>query len=212
MTLRELLPLYKEKFMETKKLILCNWSSQNGCEINNIEEFEKVLQLFGDNEVYLLNNSETKDFHFFEYFIMRKTEPYVVVLKHPLMTNAFWRDLPDNINDMFVSEQSGVYRYLMVDYGKKIRDYVIEMPTTIDDEIFNFCKEKMPKGFKGVNHSTSNISILFTNSSRFEDLNLKNFVIYELEDLYKDWNIKNITTLNLSRKLWTDIKKLGQNK
>lgn len=209
MTLRELFPLYKERFMESKKLILCHWETQDGYQISNSEEFEEILDSFGDDEVYLLNNSETKDFHFFEYFIMKKVEPHVVVVRHPLMTNGYWKELPDNVNDMFVSNRSGVYRYLTVDYGKKIKEYVIEMPTTIDDEIFEFCAEKMPRGFKGASHSTSNISLLFTNSSRFEDLNAKNFVIYNLEDIYPDWDIKSITTLALSRKVWADIKKLG---
>lgn len=208
MKLKELYPLYKEKHIENKKVILCHWKEQNGYEINNIDDFDYVMELF-DDEVYLMNDSETKDFYFFEYFVMERTEPYVAIVRHPLMTNSYWKDLPDKINDMFVSKDSGIYRYLTVDYGKKIKEYVIEMPTTIDEDIYEFCKSRMPKGFRTASHSTSNVSLVFTNSSRFKDLDLQNFVTYKLPDIYKEWDIEKITTLSLSRKIWNDIKKIN---
>jgi hypothetical protein len=128
------------------------------------------------------------------------------------MTNAYWKDLPDNINDMFVSDESGVYRYLTVDYGKRVKEYVVEFPPTIDESIMSFCSSKMKKGFRTrVNEKSSNISLLITNSSRYIDLNANNFVTYELESLYPDWNIKKVTPLALSRKFWNDIKELGKN-
>jgi hypothetical protein len=212
MTLKELFVVYKTKTMQQKKIIVCHWQTQEGFEINDVDEFEAILYEFGEDEVYLLNEAETPEMYFFEYFIMRKVEPYVVALKHPLMTNAYWSELPDKLIDSFVSEESGVYRYLKVCYKKGIVDYVIEFPPNIDENIMKFCSNKMKKGFLNAknNRINSNISLLFTNSSRFIDLNVNNFVTYELESLYLDWSVKNITCLNLSRKFWNDIKKVGQ--
>ena len=198
--------------MDKKKVVLCHWQTQEGFEINSVDEFEEVIRSFGKDEVYLLNEAENEKLYFFEYFIMSQTQPYVVVVRHPLMTNAYWKDLPDNINDMFVSDESGVYRYLTVDYGKKIKEYVIEFPPNIDQDVMEFCSGKMKKGFKTrLNDKASNISLLITNSSRYIDLNANNFVTYELESIYPDWEIKKITSLALSRKLWSDIKELGKN-
>jgi hypothetical protein len=210
MTLTELFVLYKTRLLD-KKIVLCHWQDQTGFEINSVNEFETIVHQFGNDEVYLLNEAENEKLYFFEYFIMRQTQPYVVVLRHPLMTNAYWKDLPDSINDMFVSEEGGVYRYLTVDYGKHIKEYAIEFPPDIDTPIMDFCASKMKKAFRTrTNARASNISLLLTNSSRFIDLNPTNFVIYELESIYPEWAIKKITTLALSRKLWNDIKELGK--
>jgi hypothetical protein len=210
MTLRQLFVSYKKLNINNKKIVLCNWKTQEGFEINSIEEFEKVLPELGNSELYLINQMENEKVIFFEYFIMAKTDPYVVVLRHPLMTNSYWKDLPDKINDVFIADDDGVYRYLTVDYGLKIKEYVIEFPPDIQKDIIDFCSSKMPKGFKKTKNQTSNISLIFTNSSRYKDFDANNFVIYELESIYDDWNIQNITTLNLSRKFFNDIKKVGK--
>ena len=212
MTLTELYGLYKERLMSQKKLILCHWKDQTGFEINNFEEFEQIIHEFDNEEVYLLNEVENEKMYFFEYFVMAQTQPYIIVVRHPLMTNAYWREIPDKINDIFVSEEGGIYRYLMVDYGKHIKEYIIEFPPDIDLEIMKFCSLKMKNGFRTrLNNKASNISLLFTNSSRYIDLDANNFVTYELKDIYPEWNVKKINTLNLSRKFWNDIKKIGKN-
>ena len=211
MTLTELFVIYKERIIKAKKIILCHWSTQEGFEINNIDEFETILHQFGNDEVYLINEIQNDKMFFFEYFVMSKVNPYVIVLKHPLLTNSYWKDLPDKMIDSFVSEENNVYRYLMVDYGKTIKEFIVEFPPNIDFEILTFCKSKMKRGFLTKNNKgNSNISVLFTNSSRFVDLDASNFITYELQSLYDDWDNKKITTLNLSKKLWNDIKKIGQ--
>jgi len=212
MTLSELFVVCQQTgVLNIKKIVLCHWETQQGFEINNLDEFEQMLHEFDNDQVYLINEVENDNLHFFEYFIMNATQPYVVAIRHPLMTNAYWKDLPDALMDSFASASGGIYRYLMIDYGKHIKEYTIEFPPEIDTEILNLCAQKMRKSFRTrVNTLASNISLLFTNSSRFIDLNARNFVIYELAALYPDWNVKKITTLNLSRKLWNEMKQLGK--
>ena len=210
MTLRELFENY-QKQIEHKKIIICHWSTQEGFEINNIEEFQETINYFKNNEVYLINGIENDTMSFFEYFVMNRVNPYVVVLRHPLLTNAYWKDLPDKIIDSFVSNENNVYRYLMCDYGKGLKDYVIEFSPNIDVDILQFCTDKMKKGFLTKSKKeNSSISLIFTNSSRFEDFDAGNFVTYELSSIY-DQNVKTITTLNLSKKFFNGIKKIGKN-
>ena len=211
MTLIELYALYKEQMMDRKKIVLCHWKDQTGLEINNIEEFEQIVHELKE-EVYLLNEMENDKMYFTEYFVMSKAKPHVIVLRHPLLTNAYFKDLPDQMIESFVSEEeNNVYRYLMIDYGKGIKEFIIEFPPNIDFEILKFCTEKMKKGFLTKSKKeNSSISLIFTNSSRFTDLDASNFVTYELQSIYPEWEIKKITPLNLSRKFFTDLKKIGK--
>lgn len=205
MTVRQLFEFYKSSLINTdKRLILCNWKTQDGYEIRNIQEFEELLHN-QKNELYILSNEENDDINFFEYFEMGWTEPYIVIMRHPLLTNAYWKEKPDRMLDAF-AVSGGIYRYIVIEYSKRVKEYIIEFPMDVNEQILHYCQSLVPKGIKQTNEST--LSIVFTNSTRFKDLKQSNFVTYNLKDLYTDWDVKNRTNLNLSRKLWNELKKI----
>ena len=206
MTLMQFFETYKSNIAyHAKRLILCEWKSQEGYEVTNEAEFETLLHTLKD-ELYLMNAQETDDLLLFDYFTIAKTEPYVVIMQHPLMTNAYWKDLPDKILDIFVC--NNIYRYISVEYNRGMREYIIELPTEIDESIIEYSRMVFPRAFKHLNGET-HVSVLFTNNNRFKELDPNNFVIYKLEELYPQWDIKKITPLNASRKYWAEIKQIG---
>jgi hypothetical protein len=198
--LSELFELYKNNAeFQSKRIILCDWKTSEGYEINSLKEFNNYMQNFPQVH-FLIDKIENEKFLIYDYFTMLKTKPYVVTLVHPLMTNAYYKDLPDQTIDVHVN-QDGVYRYVYVDYGSGIKEYVIEFPNSIKPEI----KEKFKDILPDVS-DINNISLIFTNSDRFTVLEPSNFLIYNLEDIYPDWAVKKITTLNLSKKVWNELK------
>jgi hypothetical protein len=64
----------------------------------------------------------------------------------------------------------------------------------------------MPKFFRVKPGKNQNISLLFTNTNRYNDLDKTNFVTHNLEEIYPEWTVKSINTMNLSRKVWDNLK------
>jgi hypothetical protein len=204
MTLNDLFKQYQEgKIPSDSRLILCNFVTQDGSEVKNEQDFLKVIS-DEKNECHVLNKQQSNKFIIYDYFVMRKVSPYVVGLYHPLMTNAYWKDFPDSILDVVINDD-GIYRYLLIEYDKGIRDYVIEFPMEINPDIFNKGKMLFPEVFKEADNDLA-LSLVFTNGNRFTDIDESNFIIYNLEEVYPDWNVKNITPLTLSKKVWNDLK------
>jgi hypothetical protein len=200
MTIKELFSQYQDdKIDKKKRLILCDWISQSGIEISNEKHFDEFLK--SKYEYFILNRQESDKFLIYDYFTLRKVEPYVVVLQHPLMTNAYWKDIPDKIFDIFV--QDGIYRYIRITYGNGVTDFVIEYPSDIDDKIFKKTQKLFPDLV--LENSENNISLVFTNGNRFTELDKNNFLIYNLQEIYPDLKTK-FTPLTLSRKIWSDLK------
>jgi hypothetical protein len=200
MTLRNLHALYLENDVKTfPKLVLCEWLTQEGFAINSMDDFTQIVDSI-KTEMYLLNKQESKSTLIYDYFTMSKAKPHVVALAHPLLTNGYFKDLPDQTIDIHINGD-GVYRYLFVDYGAGIKEYIIEFPSEIAGPIYERFKDILPNA-----SSVDNISLIFTNSDRFTVLEPSNFLIYNLEDIYPDWAVKKITTLNLSKKVWNELK------
>lgn len=202
MTLNE----FAESFLGEKRIILCDWKTQQGYQVQTAEELRTLVATFTET-YYILKMEDAPDFMLLEYFTIKKAPSHVVVVRHPLMTNAYWKDLPDKTNDVFALE--GIYRNLTIDYGKLIREYVIELPTEIESKIFKHLRTLMPKSFRTKPSKNQTISILFTNSNRFKELDQTSFVTYNLEELYPEWDVKKITALNLSRKVWSELKDMA---
>jgi len=202
MTLNDLFVEYENNRIDLKKrLILCDYASQEGYEINNKEQFQKFLN--SKNEFFVLNHQESNNFLIYDYFTMRKVKPYLVALKHPMMTNAYWKDVPDEILDVFIKD--GIYRYIKVEYNNAIVDYIIEYPVDIEEKLFDKSKKLFPKLFDKNYSNYNNISLVFTNGNRFTELDSSNFLIYDLNEIYPESKTK-FTPLTLSRKIWADLK------
>ena len=207
MKIEELFEQYKNG-MTKKKIVFCHFQTMQGFQFTSTEEFANFLSA-PHEPIYILNSFSNKDTDLYDYFQMEKVEPHLVLIKHPVNTNAYYKALPDKILDSFVSTESNVYRYLLVDYDNNIKEFVIELPQTLDAPIFKFLKSKISKTFFRKEYVKSSLSLIFTNSNRYKILNEANFIILNYNDIYKDWDIKNITSENLSKKIWKDITKRG---
>jgi hypothetical protein len=131
-----------------------------------------------------------------------------MLLQHPELTNAFWKDIPDKIIDSFDID-GDIYRYNKIDYNSGISEYIVEFPEIINENIYNYLKSIMHTGFE---NSVGNItSILFTNSDRFIKLDQINFVPYNLNRIYPEWEAKNKNINNTSQKFWKEIKEIANN-
>jgi len=196
------------KFLPWKKqLIFCHFQTQEGFSINSVNQLESFLKKYKDT-IYIIDQKEGVNSIFFHFFTMNKIEPYLVILKHPIMTNAYFKNLPDEIIDSYITEENNIYRYVMVNYEKNIKEFIIELPNNIENYIYILLRKRLGKLFIKSKNMYTNFSLVFTNSDRWQQFPSNTFAIMNYNDVYKsDWQVKNITSENLSKKLWKDIKK-----
>jgi hypothetical protein len=196
MTLNEFRSVYEAT---PKKLVLCEFRTQQGYQINNLQELDQLLTKL-KTELYLLDKQESDDIIIYDYFTIGKTKPNIIIVNHPFLTNAYWKDVPDKINDVFVTES--VYRYITVDYSKTIKEYIIELPSELDTSTLEYCKSLMSKFHQKPNMTTS---ILFTNSDRLLNVNSPDIIVYNLYDIFTPKDSK-INIRNASKQFWTELK------
>lgn len=207
MTLKELFEFYKTGMVSDEKIILCNYKTQDGFEIKDIQSFQNTIDHFGDKNIYLLNNQEINDFTYFDYFEMEKVEPYIVVFRHPELTNSYFKDAPDKILGIH-NNALGMWHYLMVDYGDMIKDFVIEAPPAIEDTIWKLLKKRFPESFKKNEIiGNSSFSFVFTNSDRFKSIEQFSFKMYDIGKIFPDIKSRYIEVA--SRRIWKEILKIG---
>jgi hypothetical protein len=203
MTLKDLYETYKLGIGQQKRIILADQQTGNGWEIKNIEQFESILNYYGDDDLHLINQNENDDIIYFEFFIMQQDDPKIAIIHHPPLTNAYFKDAPDRIIDM-TSINNNIYRYISIDYGNLLKDVVIELPSQIDDNVFKFLKSKFPTVFiNNIKNTESSFSIVFTTTDRFKNAQDFSFKIFPLESLYQ---LKSPTIKNVSAKLWKELK------
>jgi len=208
-TLKELFEFYKTGISSDEKIILCDYKNQDGFEINNIQQFLDVIEYFGETDVFLMNKTDIDDGIYMEYFIMEKVEPYIVTLRHPELTNAYFREAPDKLLSVHASD-SGIYHYLLVDYKNLIKDLVIECPPTINENIWKVLRKKFPESFKkNETIDNSSFSIVFTNSDRFKSIEQFSFKMYPMEKIFP--NIKTRHLEVASKRLWKEMLKADKN-
>jgi hypothetical protein len=207
MTVNELFVLYQKGIGTDRKIVLCNQRLGDGFEIKSLEDFQAVIDYYGDIELYLVNKEETPEFVYFEFFIMEQSKPMIAIIRHPELTNAYFKEAPDRIND-FAIIKGGIYRYIGVDYGKLMKDLVIEFPSDIDDTVWKFLKHKFPYAFfNNVKDTGSNFSIVFTTTDRFQDIEQLAFKSNSLETVYPE--LKRPTIKSVSQKFWKELKALN---
>jgi len=207
MDIKELFEEYKGKELE-KRLVFCHFQTQEGFEFKSTQEFAEFLDIH-TKPIYIMNKFSNKDTDLYDFFEMEKVEPYLVLIKHPVMTNAYYKAAPDATIDSYVSKDSNIYRYLFIKYDNKIQEHVIELPQTMDKNVYTFLREHLGKNFFKNNYSNTSLSMVFTNSNRYKLFDEKNFIIIPYNEIYTDWDVKHITSANLSKKIWKDIMKLG---
>lgn len=209
MTLRELFEFYKTGISSDEKIVLCNYKTQDGFEINNVQQFKDVIEYFGETDIFLMNKVDIDDGIYMEYFIMEKVEPYIAVLRHPELTNAYFKETPDKILSVHASE-SGIYHYILVDYKNLIKDLVIELPETINDNIWKVLRKKFPQSFKkNETIENSSFSIVFTNSDRFKLIEQFSFKLYSIDKIFPDIKTRHLEVA--SKRLWKEILKVDKN-
>jgi hypothetical protein len=209
MTIKELYDLYVSGVVEqNRQLIFCDFETQEGFQIDNIDDFKQLLKEINAQKAYIMQYEYDEQMTIYEYLVMSKTEPVAIVMNHPELTNAFWKDIPDKIIDSFDID-GNIYRYLKVNYHNGICDYVIELSEEINDEILNYVKRIMPSGFQYIPGNV--ISVLFSNSDRFVKLNQLTFVPYNINRIYPEWEVKNKNINNTSQKFWKEIKEIANN-
>lgn len=208
MTIQDLFE--REKLTEDqKKLVFCDLSTRDGFQINSLDEFVNYLK-YNKDILYIANESVSEKVRLFDFFKMEKVEPYLVFVKHPYMTNAYYKILPDKFNETYISLQDNIYRYLTVSYSHGIKEYVIELPQNIEKPIYDFFKSIVKTRFLGNNYRNIVISMVFTNSNRYKLFAQNNSIILPYNEVYKAWDVKSITSFNLSSKVWKDIKSIGK--
>ncbi len=193
---------------EKRRLVFCEFTTQEGFQVANLEELKEYIAN-NSEPIYIMNESSNESLRLFDYFTMQRIKPYMVVVKHPIMTNAYYKPLPDKINDVYVSPQGNVFRYLLAKYHGRIQEYVIELPQNMDESIYKFLKKLVGNNFFKNNYKNTALSLVFTNSNRYQLFSEANFVILPYNTLYEDWDVKSITSANLSGKIWKDIKTAG---
>lgn len=211
MTLRNLYELYKQGIGVDRRIVVCNYKSGDGFEIRNLADFEAVVERFDDRELYILNQTEGDDFVFFEYFEMHEAKPgTVAVVRHPHLTNAYWKEKPDRIMDTFVFDTS-IYRFVGVDYGWLLKEFVVELPVNVDSRIWKFLQRRFPKAFyNNVKDTESSFSIIFSNTDRFSESDQLSVKTFDLGTLYP--TLKRPTIKSISKKFWTQLKALTSEK
>ena len=200
MTITELRQIY-EAGTEKREIFLRDSRSGGGFQIKNKEQFDSAISILGE-EAYILNELSNKELIMFDFFTLGRSKPHCVVLRHPYMANAYWKELPDDVIDMFAAP-GGFYNYIKVNYHAGLYDLVIEMPQAIDKPIAKLCHTVFPD-FYTKNKTDVTTSIVFTNTSRFRDLSRGAFFLFELDELALD--IKRPTPLKTSRALWKKLK------
>lgn len=198
----------EQKLTVQEKIIFYNIEDKSGFEIDELIDFEGAIAHFKNKDIIIINQEMIDGQLVYSYFVMEKVDPYICVISHPFMTNAYWKDAPDLFIDSFISQNNQIYRYFSVDYLHGMKDYIIEFPTEIDDIITNFLKKHISKFLQKHISQEDNISILFTNTNRFKMKQDSHFILYSLHDVYSE-ALKKPTIANVSKKLFNDIKKLS---
>jgi len=209
MTVRNLYELYKQGLGVEKPIVLCDYKNGDGYRIENLAQFDKVMEQLEQDErdLFLLSTIEQEKFVYFEYFTMDRTEPLIAIVRHPHLSNAYWKDRPDYMIDT-ITIMDRVYRYVSIDYGNLLKELVIELPTSIDDDVFKLLKKRFPEAFyNNVRETNASYSLVFTNTDRFDDKEQLGYKTIALNGLYPE--LKRPTIKSVSQKFWKELKALA---
>lgn len=188
-----------------QKLVFFNEKEKNGFEIESIQELNTALLEFNNKELVIYNSEIIDDEKIHYYFTMQKAKKaYVCIMSHPILSNSYWKDIPDKSLDNILLETGENSKYFLVNYKNGMKDYIIELNFNSNNIILDFLKKKMP-AFSFQPNEDLTTSIIFTNTDRFLNLNNSEFVLYSLEEIY---DYKNSNIANVSRKLFNEIKNL----
>lgn len=211
MTVRNLFELYKQGIGSDRRIVLCNYKNGDGFEIRNLADFEAIVEQFDDRELYIMSQTEADDLVFFEYFEMHEEKPgTIAVVRHPHLTNAYWKEKPDRLVDTFVHDL-GIHRYIGVDYGWLLKEFVVELPVNVNPRIWKFLQRRFPKAFyNNVKDTDSSYSIIFSNTDRFAEVDPLSVKTFSLASLYPD--LKRPTIKSVSQKFWKQLKALTSEK
>lgn len=210
MTITDIYNLYLQGIGVEKRLVFCNIETNAGFEIKTTKQFENVMQVLNGKDLFILNQQEADNLTYFEYFVMaKKAEPVIAIVRHPNLTNAYWKENPDHIIDNLIIE-GNIYRYIDVDYGNTMRENIIELPSKVDDAIWALLKRKFKGAFlKNIDVADASYSLVFSNTNRFdyvtEQIGVK---IYPLS--VASGTLKQITIKSVSNKVWKEIKTIGK--
>lgn len=211
MTVRNLYELYKQGIGSDRRIVFCNYKTQDGFEVRNLADFTALVETFDDRELYILSQTEGKDFIFFEYFEMNESKPgTIAVVRHPHLANAYWKERPDRLVDTFAHDTS-IYRFVGIDYGWLLKEFAVELPVNVDDRIWKFLQRRFPKAFyNNVKDTESSYTIVFSNTDRFDNVDPNSVRTFALDMLYP--TLKRPTIKSVSQKFWKQLKAFSSEK